>query len=68
MQRKTVSIQENIPLEIYYGLLEFGNGELVDGIQRAMHLAYVMENMQKSQTSEEIIIWSQILQKGVVHT
>jgi len=57
VRRKTVCIREIIPIEIYYGLLELGNGELTDGIQEAMHLAYVMEELQKSQTNEEIKIW-----------
>ncbi len=32
MQQKTVSMQENIPVGIYSEFLNFGNGELKDGI------------------------------------
>ena len=57
LQRKTVSIQESIPVEIYNKLLDFGNGEVKDGIQNAVDLAYTMEVIQKSQMDEAIEIW-----------
>ena len=60
MQRKTVSIQENIPVEIYNKLLDFGNGEVKDGIQNAVDLAYTMEVIQKSQMDEAIEIWKRM--------
>lgn len=57
MQQKTISIQESIPVEIYNELLDFGNGELKDGIESAVYLAHAMEVLQKSQTNEAIEIW-----------
>lgn len=57
MPRKTISIHESIPVELYYKLLDFGNGELKDGIQKAVYLAYAMDAIQKSQTNETIEIW-----------
>ncbi len=60
MQRKTVSIQESIPVEIYNKLLDFGNGEVKDGIQNAVHLAYTMDVIQKSQKDEAIEIWRRL--------
>lgn len=57
MQRKTISIQESIPVELYHRLLDFGNGELQEGIQRAVYLANAMEVIQKTQTDEAIEIW-----------
>ena len=55
MQRKTISIQESIPVEIYNGSLDFGNGK--DGIKNAVYLAHTMEAIQKSQMNETIEIW-----------
>ena len=60
MQRKTVSIQESIPVEIYNELLDFGNGKLNDGIQKAVHLARTMDVMRKSEINEEIKIWKKM--------
>ena len=60
MQRKTVSIQESIPVEIYNELLDFGNGKLEDGIENVVDLAYTMEVIQKSQMNEMIAIWRKI--------
>ncbi len=57
MREKTISIQEDISVETYNKLLDFGNGELKDGIQKAVYLARVMEMIQESQTNEEIEIW-----------
>lgn len=57
MERKTISIQESIPVELYNKLVDFGDGELKEGIQKAVHLAYAMEVIQKSQTNEAIEIW-----------
>ncbi len=57
MERKTIAIQESIPVELYNKLLDFGDGELKEGIQKAVHLAYAMEVIQKSQTNEAIEIW-----------
>jgi hypothetical protein len=57
MQQKTVSIQESIRVEIYNELLDFGNGELKDGIENAVYLAHSMKAIQKSQTNEAIEIW-----------
>lgn len=61
MQRKTVSIQESIPVEIYNKLLDLGNGKVKDGIQNAVYLAYIMELIQKSQMDEAIKIWRRML-------
>ncbi len=60
MQRKTVSIQESIPVETYDELLDFGNGKLNDGIQKAVHLARTMDVIRKSETNEEIKIWKKM--------
>ena len=60
MQRKTVSIQESIPVEIYNELLDFGNGKLNDGIQKAVNLARTMDVIRKSETNEEIKIWKRM--------
>ncbi len=57
LQRKTVSIQESIPVELYNELLDFGNGEVKDGIQKAVYLARTMEVLQQTQMDEEIEIW-----------
>ncbi len=60
MQRKSVSIQECIPVEIYNELLDFGNGKLNDGIQKAVNLARTMDVIRKSETNEEIEIWKRM--------
>ena len=60
MQRKTVSIRESIPVEIYNELLDFGNGKLNDGIQKAVNLARTMDVIRKSETNEEIKIWERM--------
>ncbi len=60
MQRKTVSIQESIPLETYNELIDFGNGKLNDGIQKAVNLARTMDVIRKSETNEEIKIWKRM--------
>ncbi len=57
MREKTISIQESISVETYHALLDLGNGELKDGIQKAVYLAHSMEVIQRSQTNEEIEIW-----------
>ena len=57
MQRKTISIQENIPVEVYNELLDFGNGEVKEGIQTAVFLAHTMKAIQKSHRNEEDEIW-----------
>ncbi len=57
MQQKTISIQESISVELYHKLLDLGNGELKDGIQKAVYLAHAMEVIQKSQTNEAVEIW-----------
>lgn len=61
MQQKTISIQESIPVEIYNTLLDFGNGEVKDGIQNAVFLANTMKAIQKSQTNEADEIWRRII-------
>lgn len=61
MQQKTVSIQENVSIEIYNELLDFGNGRLRDGIENAVYLAHSMEDIQKSQINESIKIWRRIV-------
>ena len=61
MQRKTVPIQESIPIEIYNELLDFGNGMLKDGIQNAVFLAHTMKEIQNSQTNEADEIWRRII-------
>ena len=61
MQQKTVSIQESIPVEIYNELLDFGNGEVKDGIQNAVFLAHTMKAIQKSHTNEADEIWRRII-------
>ena len=65
MQQKTVSIQESIPVEIYNKLLDFGNGEVKDGIQNAVYLAYAMEVIQKSQKDEAAEIWRRMFNNKV---
>jgi hypothetical protein len=62
--RKMVSIQEDIPVEIYHELLDHGNGELKDGIQNAVYLAHTMGVIQKSQSNEAIEIWRRMLNKN----
>ncbi len=60
MRRKTISIEESIPVEIYNELLDFGNGEVKDGIKKAVYLAQTMEVIQKSQMNESIEIWRRL--------
>lgn len=65
MQRKTVSIQESISVEIYNKLLDFGNGEVKDGILNAVYLAHTMEVIQKSQMDEAIKIWRRMFNNNI---
>jgi len=41
-------------------LLDFGNGKLNDGIQKAVNLARIMDVIRKSETNEEIKIWERM--------
>ncbi len=66
MQRKTISIQERIPVEIYNDLLDFGKGEVIDGIQNAVYLAHTTEIIQKSNMNEALVIWIRMLNNKAV--